>query len=135
MACREQLSKSNVFDPLEKTYTLASIENMTSSFTYEWISYDWIVEKAGICIKFKYKMTGNNNTLSLSFKTLFGHKTMVWELHGNHGHTWKNGFVTYKPEEMFAVTKLFFIVFVCLFVNSFIRFRVLKENNSCRLIY
>lgn len=72
-------------------------------------------------MKFKYKMTGNNNTLSLSFKTYAGDTTLVWRLHGNHGNMWKNGSITYQPEEIFAVTKLFFTVFFCLFVCLLVR--------------
>ena len=86
-------------------------------------------------MKFKYKMTGNSNTLSLSFKTYAGDTTLVWRLHGNHGNMWKNGSLTYQPEEIFAVTKLVFTVFVCLlvcsFVCQFLRFYVLTISDAC----
>ena len=54
-------------------------------------------------MKFKYKMTGESNTLSLSFETLSGNTTLAWRLHGNHGDMWKIGYISYQPQEKFAV--------------------------------
>lgn len=57
-------------------------------------------------MQFKYKMTGDNNTLSLSFVTWSGNTTLVWRLYGNHGNLWKSGYICYQPQESFAVMKL-----------------------------
>ena len=118
---------------------------MTSSFTYEWIKYTNIVQRTGICLTFQYKMNGNNNTLALYLKSFSGKKTLMWRLHGNHGHDWTSGAVTYWPKQdisvsyffdgrirlsffecsfilLFAFFLGFFSVFVCLFVSSFVFF-------------
>ena len=110
-----------------KMRSLASIENMTSRFSYRWIPYNSIVNRTGICMKFSYKMTGNNNTLSLSFQTLSGDTTLIWDLHGDHGNTWRTGVITYRPNEKLAVgqTTSYIAFSVCLFflfVCSFVPF-------------
>ena len=115
-----------VLHVLGKTHTLTSIENMTSSFSYKWIPYNSIVEKTGICMKFIYKMTGENNTLSLSFETLSSHTTLVWRLHGNHGDMWKSGFISYRLEEPLAVIKL-----RCLYLFFFVFLNVVMYEPSC----
>ena len=83
---------------------------MTSSLSYKWIPYNSIVRKTGICMQFKYKMTGDNNTLSLSFEIWSGNTTLVWRLCGNHGNLWKSGYICYQPRESFAVMKLFILL-------------------------
>ena len=84
-------------------HTIVSVDNITSTFSYKWVPYNLNIEKTGMCMKFKYKMTGDNNTLSLSFETLSGNTTLVWRLHGNHGDMWKIGYISYQPQEKFAV--------------------------------
>ncbi len=91
----------------EKLDTLASIENTTSWFSYKWIPYNWIVRRTGICMRFLYKMTGNNNTLSLSFQNFSGGRTLLWSLHGNHGNIWETASITYWPNQSLAVCALF----------------------------
>jgi hypothetical protein len=72
-------------------------------------------------------MTGNNNTLSLSFQTLSGDTTLIWSLHGDHGNTWRTGVITYRPNETLVVgqTTTYIAFSVCLFflfVCSFVPF-------------
>ncbi|XP_028406441.1 MAM and LDL-receptor class A domain-containing protein 1-like [Dendronephthya gigantea] len=75
------------------------MENVTSSFSYKWIKYHKFLDRTGICFSFQYKITGDNNTLSMYFATLSGKKTLVWKIHGNHGNVWKYGEITYWPSE------------------------------------
>ncbi len=93
----------------EKLDTLASIENTPSWFSYKIkrIPYNWIVTRTGICMTFLYKMTGNNNTLSLSFQNSTGDRALLWSLHGNHGNIWKEASITYWPNQSLAVCALF----------------------------
>ncbi|CAB4036376.1 RNA-directed DNA polymerase from transposon X-element, partial [Paramuricea clavata] len=86
-----------------KMHSLASIENITSWFSYKWIPYNSIVSRTGVCMKFQFKMTGNNNTLSLSVQTFSGNTTLIWSLHGNHDNIWKTGVITYRPNEILAL--------------------------------
>ena len=86
----------------KKRHTLESIENMTSSFSYKWIPYNSIVNRTGTCMKFLFKMTGNDSILSLYYQTFSGYKTLLWRLRGNHGGLWKSASITYQPDENFA---------------------------------
>ena len=86
-----------------KIYFFSSMENVTSFFSYKWIKYLKFLDKTGICLSFRYKITGDNNTLSMYFATLSGKKTLVWKVHGNHGNAWKNGKITYWPSESLSV--------------------------------
>jgi hypothetical protein len=92
---------------------------MTSSFSYKWIPYNPAVKRKGARIDFQYKITGNNNTLSLSVQTILGEKTLLWSIHGNHGSRWKNGVITYWPTGKFEVGLLVVVasLFVCLFIS------------------
>lgn len=120
---------------------------MTSSFSYKWIPYNSIIEKTGICMKFKYKMTGDNNTLSLSFQTWSGYTTLVWRLHGNHGNLWKSGYTCHQPQESFAVINLFccssFFVFlivaiyllICIVYWVWIFTRQLSVTRTVRFLF
>ena len=83
--------------------TLETTENMTSSFSYEWIPYNSMVKRTGTCMKFLFKMTGNNSILSLYYQTFSGNKTLLWKLHGNHGDLWTSASITYHPDENFTV--------------------------------
>ena len=59
----------------------------------------------GVCVKYQFKMTGKNNSLSVSFKTFSNVKTLHWKLRGNHGRVWgKYGAITYWPVEKFQVS-------------------------------
>ena len=58
-------------------------------------------------MRFLYKMTGNNNTLSLSFQNFSGDRTLLWSLHGNHGNIWKTASITYWPNQSLVVCALF----------------------------
>ena len=75
-------------------------------------------------MKFQFKMTGNNNTLSLSVQTFSGNTTLIWSLHGNHDNIWKTGVITYRPNEILAVGQAIafsvclFFLFVCLLFRS-----------------
>ena len=102
---------------LDKKHALSTVENMTSSFTYEWIEYTNIVQRTGICLTFQYKMNGNNNTLALYLKSFSGRKTLMWRLHGNHGHDWTIGMVTYWPKEDISVSYFLMVESVCLSLN------------------
>jgi hypothetical protein len=54
-------------------------------------------------VNFQYKLTGDNNILSIFVQTVSGKRTLLWSLHGNHGSTWKNGIITYWPAEKLEV--------------------------------
>lgn len=80
-------------------------ENTNARFFYDGVPHNWIIERTGICMKFWYKTTGDNNTLSLFFKTSSGSPSLRWRLHGNHGDLWKIGSISYMPNESFAVSR------------------------------
>ena len=92
-----------VVEFLGKMNSFSIADNTTSRFSYEWIPYNAIVRKTGLCMIFLYKMTGDNNTLSVSFKTFSGKTSLVWALRGNHGNVWRMGMMTYHPDEEIAV--------------------------------
>lgn len=107
------------FRYLGKMHFLSSIENTTSFFTYEWIDYRSVINITGICLTFQYRINGENNSLALYFRSLSLDKTLVWRLRGNHGNTWKNGAITYRPSEDLSVMYLVvYLSFVCLFDSS-----------------
>ncbi|XP_028397236.1 MAM and LDL-receptor class A domain-containing protein 1-like [Dendronephthya gigantea] len=98
-------SPSKVFNNIgHKVNALTMSENMIARFTYDGVPYNWVIERTGVCIKFRYKSTGDNNTLSLSFKTSSAPLSLRWSLHGNHGDVWKTGSISHMPNESFAFT-------------------------------
>ena len=83
---------------------LSSNANTTSFFSYEWIEYHSLINTTGICMKFLYKMNGDNNTLEIYFKSSKNQtQNLVWMLKGNHGNMWNNGTITYWPKEPLSV--------------------------------
>ena len=92
---------------------LMCLENKQSRLTYKWVPFNFITNKTGVCLKYSYKITGSNNTLSVSFQSLLGEKNKVWQLKGNQGSNWERGEVFIVPTQDFTVSFGSLIYVIC----------------------
>ena len=80
------------------------LRNTTATLTIDWLRITKLITVTGICLRFSYMSSADNNTLSVFVEDTSGKKTLLWAVRGNHGNSWSQAAITLRRESDIKVT-------------------------------